>query len=105
VSQPVESLNTVKNVADDTTGDKVNRIMSFIAQKLRIGAENLRPEYTLDELGLDSLTSAEVVLGVEKLYGLRLNFEAASAAIDRHTTLSTFVELIASLIESARCPS
>jgi acyl carrier protein len=80
-------------------------IKSVIAVQLRVPMELLEDEFRLDELGLDSLTSAEVVLGVERRFGVRLALAESGSVFTRDTTLRDFVALLATELERAQCPS
>jgi len=83
--------------------DNIVSIHAVIAQKLRVTPDYLQQEFTLDEFGLDSLASAEVVLGVEKAFGIRIDFEAISASFSRDTKLSEFIAMIARIVEQSQC--
>lgn len=88
--------------ADSSHAEMLDTVTTVVSEKLRVDRELLTPEFTLDELGLDSLTSAEVVLAIEKKLGLKLDFEGAAVAFDRDTTLSQFVDLVVQLVQEAR---
>lgn len=83
--------------------EQVQSIKSVIADKLRVPADFLSDDFKLDEVGLDSLTSAEVVLGVEKRFGVRLDLSESVEPFTRDTTLSEFVGLLSGLLERALC--
>jgi acyl carrier protein len=77
----------------------VSIIKQVLAEKLRVSQDFLEDDFTLEELGLDSLTSAEVVLGVEKRLGVRIDVAALGDAMSRETTLGELVATMASMLE------
>ncbi|MEY4508036.1 MAG: Phosphopantetheine attachment site [Pseudomonadota bacterium] len=83
--------------------DNTQTIKTVIATKLRVPADFLSDDFKLDELGLDSLSSAEVVLGVEKHFGVRLDLTQSEQPFTRDTTLREFVALLVGLLERTRC--
>jgi acyl carrier protein len=77
----------------------VSIIKQVLAEKLQVSQDFLEDDFTLDELGLDSLTSAEVVLGVEKRIGVRLDVAALGDAMSGETTLGELIATMASMLE------
>lgn len=83
----------------------VATIKHVLAEKLRVSQAFLEDDFTLDELGLDSLTSAEIVLGVEKSTGVRLDLAALGERLSRDTKLVDLVTALANMLEQSRCPA
>lgn len=83
----------------------VTTIKQVLAEKLRVSASFLEDDFTLEELGLDSLTSAEVVLGVEKRTGVRLDLSALGERLSRDTKLADLVTAMADMLEQSPCPA
>jgi acyl carrier protein len=77
----------------------VSIIKQVLAEKLQVSQDFLEDDFTLDELGLDSLTSAEVVLGVEKRLGIRIDVAALGDAMAGETTLGELVATMARMLE------
>ena len=80
-------------------------IKQVLTDKLRVSQDFLDDDYTLEELGLDSLTSAEIVLGVEKRARTRLEVSALGERLSRDTKLGELIQAMAEMLESARCPA
>jgi acyl carrier protein len=80
-------------------------IRQVLADKLRVSREFLEDDFTLEELGLDSLTSAEIVLGVEKRAGVRLDLSELGDRLSRETKLGELIEAMASMLDHARGPA
>jgi acyl carrier protein len=80
-------------------------IRQVLADKLRVSRDFLEDDFTLEELGLDSLTSAEIVLGVEKRAGIRLDLGALGEHLSRETKLGELIATMASMLDHARGPA
>lgn len=80
-------------------------IKQVLSEKLRVSEDFLDDDFTLDELGLDSLTSAEVVLGVEKRLGVRIDVSALGETLTRETRLGELIGVMAGMLEEAPCPA
>jgi len=83
----------------------ISVIKQVLSEKLRVSEDFLDDEYTLDELGLDSLTSAEVVLGVETRLGVRIDVSALGESLTRETRLGELIQRMAGMLEAAACPT
>jgi acyl carrier protein len=83
----------------------VSIIKQVLADKLRVSQSFLEDDYTLEELGLDSLTSAEIVLGVEKRTGVRLELSELGEQLSRDTKLVELITAMADMLEQAQCPA
>jgi acyl carrier protein len=79
-------------------------VRQVLADKLRVSRDFLEDDFTLEELGLDSLTSAEIVLGVEKRAGIRLDLSTLSERLSRDTKLGELIATMASMLDHARGP-
>ncbi len=74
----------------------------MIATELRLSEELLDGDVTFEDLGLDSLTSVEVLLAIEKQ--LKCTLDAAQL-VETHspdTPLSVFISSIADTVAPAR---
>ncbi len=74
------------------------RIKSLIAAELRLPEELLDSEVTIEDLGFDSLTSAEVLLAIEKQLGCSLD---AASLVETLSPDTPVEELIRSAAEAA----
>ena len=60
--------------------DVSNRIAQIIAEQAMLDPEAIKPETTLDDLGLDSLALVEVVFGIEEAFDISVPFNANEPA-------------------------
>ena len=58
------------------TDDVGKRVARIIAGQAMLDPEAIRPETTLDDLGLDSLALVEVVFGIEEAFDISVPFNA-----------------------------
>ena len=58
------------------TDDVGKRVARIIAEQAMLDPEAIRPETTLDDLGLDSLALVEVVFGIEEAFDIAVPFNA-----------------------------
>ena len=56
--------------------DVSNRIAQIIAEQAMLDPEAIKPDTTLDDLGLDSLALVEVVFGIEEAFDISVPFNA-----------------------------
>jgi len=56
--------------------DVSNRVAQIIAEQAMLDPEAIKPETTLDDLGLDSLALVEVVFGIEEAFDISIPFNA-----------------------------
>ena len=56
--------------------DVAERVTRIIAEQALVDPEVVRPETTLDDLGLDSLALVEVVFGIEEAFDISVPFNA-----------------------------
>jgi acyl carrier protein len=56
--------------------DVSKRIAQIIAEQAMLDPEAIKPETTLDDLGLDSLALVEVVFGIEEAFDISVPFNA-----------------------------
>ena len=56
--------------------DVSNRVAQIIAEQAMLDPEAIKPETTLDDLGLDSLALVEVVFGIEEAFDISVPFNA-----------------------------
>jgi acyl carrier protein len=60
------------NMPDDVS----KRVAQIIAEQAMLDPEAIKPETTLDDLGLDSLALVEVVFGIEEAFDISVPFNA-----------------------------
>jgi len=60
------------NMSDDVS----KRVTQIIAEQAMLDPEAIKPETTLDDLGLDSLALVEVVFGIEEAFDISVPFNA-----------------------------
>jgi acyl carrier protein len=58
------------------TDDVSIRVAQIIAEQAMLDPEAIKPETTLDDLGLDSLALVEVVFGIEEAFDISVPFNA-----------------------------
>ena len=58
------------------TDDVSKRVTQIIAEQAMLDPEVIKPETTLDDLGLDSLALVEVVFGIEEAFDISVPFNA-----------------------------
>ena len=56
--------------------DVSQRVAQIIAEQAMLDPEAIKPETTLDDLGLDSLALVEVVFGIEEAFDISVPFNA-----------------------------
>ncbi len=56
--------------------DVSQRVAEIIAEQAMLDPEAIKPETTLDDLGLDSLALVEVVFGIEEAFDISVPFNA-----------------------------
>lgn len=81
--------------------DLKSEIKLLIAQKLDLGEEFLTDSMTMEELGFDSLTAAEVLVTVEKTLDRRIDMSTVAEKLTRDTTVTQLIEFI---LEEVREP-
>ncbi|MEL6198368.1 MAG: phosphopantetheine-binding protein [Pseudomonadota bacterium] len=59
-------------MSDDVT----DRVVAIIAEQAMVDAQEIKPETTIDDLGLDSLSLVEVVFGIEEAFDISVPFNA-----------------------------
>ena len=58
------------------TDDVAERVAQIIAEQAMLEPDAIKPETTLDELGLDSLALVEVIFGIEEAFDISVPFNA-----------------------------
>ena len=56
--------------------DVSKRVTQIIAEQAMLDPEAIKPETTLDDIGLDSLALVEVVFGIEEAFDISVPFNA-----------------------------
>jgi len=56
--------------------DVSRRVAQIIAEQAMVDPEAIKPETTLDDLGLDSLALVEVIFGIEEAFDISVPFNA-----------------------------
>ncbi len=62
------------------TDDVSARVVKIIAEQAMLDPDTIKPETTLDDLGLDSLAVVEVVFGLEETFDISVPFNANEPA-------------------------
>jgi acyl carrier protein len=62
------------------TDDVGKRVAQIIAEQAMLDPEAIKPDTTLDDLGLDSLALVEVVFGIEEAFDISVPFNANEPA-------------------------
>ncbi len=57
-------------------GSVEERVIEIIAEQAVLDAKNVAPEYTLGQLGIDSLGLAEIIFGIEENFDIQIDFNA-----------------------------
>ncbi len=60
--------------------DVQDKILSIIAREAAMEPAEVRPDMTLDELGLDSLGLVEMIFAIEETFGVSVPFNANEPA-------------------------
>jgi acyl carrier protein len=58
------------------TDDVSARVAQIIAEQAMLDPQDVKPDTTLDDLGLDSLALVEVVFGIEEAFDINVPFNA-----------------------------
>ncbi|WP_019544469.1 acyl carrier protein [Streptomyces sulphureus] len=80
-----------------------DRMIRLLAEQLGVDAEELRPEQTFRELGVDSLALVELVVAVEN--DLDLGFPAELDGVSRESTLGEACSVLEALAVPGRTPA
>ncbi len=70
-------------------------LAELLSEKYDVDSETIRPEATLTELGLDSLTVVELLFDVEDEFGIKVPEERAT-----FQTLAEAAALVGELVEA-----
>lgn len=74
-----------------------DELMDLIAEEALIERSRLRPQDTLEAMGMDSVDTVSVLFAVEEKYGIKLETEQLS----RQQTLGYLMDLVQSKAASA----
>jgi acyl carrier protein len=80
--------------------ERQTQIRDAIARELRVPPHCLKDSHTLEEMGLDSLASAEIVLAIEQMLKAPLDTSLIAASITRDTRLAELIAAIDAAVES-----
>lgn len=69
-------------------------IKDVIAHELGLPAGSVTAEMTIEELGLDSLAFAEVVVAIEKRFGRMIDTTQFAEGLDERTTVAELVIIL-----------
>jgi acyl carrier protein len=69
-------------------------IRSVIVGKLGLSDGAVKDEMTLEELGLDSLLAAEILIAIEQRLGSAVDASAISGMVGRDTPLGELIDLV-----------
>jgi acyl carrier protein len=78
-----------------------DRVLRVIATTKRIPKENVRPDSTFEELGIDSLDRLNILFDLESEFDIEINDEDAK----RVTNIHEMVEGITMLIDAKNAPA
>ncbi len=56
--------------------DLMNKIAEIIAEQAMVEADTIKPDTSIEELGLDSLALVEVVFGIEEAFDVSVPYNA-----------------------------
>ncbi|MFQ5566240.1 MAG: acyl carrier protein [Paracoccaceae bacterium] len=76
--------------------DVSERVTQIIAEQAMLDPEVIKPETTLDDLGLDSLALVEVVFGIEEAFDISVPFNANEPAASEFD-ISKVAHIVASV--------
>jgi acyl carrier protein len=74
-----------------------NRVVSEIAALTGISADELRPETTITEIGMDSLDGLQLLIELERVTGT----EIEEKDLKRFTTIQSIVDIVNQRIRAA----
>lgn len=88
--------------AEVTAADFEPRIKSLIAAELRLSEDLLDGDLTIEDLGFDSLTSAEVLLAIEKQLGCSLDAASLVETLSPDTPVQDLITSAATAAARSR---
>lgn len=71
----------------------LEKVAKIIAEQAMVDAETIKPETTVEELGLDSLALVEVVFGIEEAFDVSVPYNANDPG-DSDFKLDTVAEIV-----------
>ena len=77
--------------------DTYNRVVSEIAALTGLPADELRPETTIAEIGMDSLDGLQLLIELERVTGT----EIEEKDLQRFTTIQSIVDVVNQRIRAA----
>ena len=78
------------------------RIKSMIAAELRLDEEQLTGDLTLEDLGFDSLTSAEVLMAIEKRLGRAIGSARLMESFNEDTSIDEMIAVVAATAQASK---
>ena len=72
----------------------LEKVAEIIAEQAMVDADTIKPETTVEELGLDSLALVEVVFGIEEAFDVSVPYNANDPG-DSDFKLDTVSEIVA----------
>ena len=84
--------------------DITERVARIIAEQAMVDQEVIRPETTLEDLGLDSLGLVEVVFGIEEEFDVSVPFNANEPTESDFdiSSVGAIVEAVAKLVSEQK---
>ncbi|MEM7189499.1 MAG: phosphopantetheine-binding protein [Pseudomonadota bacterium] len=76
------------------TDDVATKVAEIIAEQALVDADTIKPETTVDDLGLDSLALVEVVFGIEEAFDISVPYNANDPS-ESDFKLGNFSEIVA----------
>ena len=73
--------------------DVAQKVAAIIAEQAMVEPETIKPETTVEDLGLDSLSLVEVVFGIEEAFDITVPYNANDPA-ESDFKLGNFGEIV-----------
>lgn len=74
-----------------------DRVIAIIAEQAVLDAADIRPEATLEDLGIDSLGLVEAIFAIEEAFDIAVPFNANEPAANAAFDISTVAAIIAAV--------
>ncbi|MCC6305825.1 MAG: acyl carrier protein [Rhodobacteraceae bacterium] len=74
-----------------------DRVIAIIAEQAVLDAADVRPEATLEDLGIDSLGLVEAIFAIEEAFDIAVPFNANEPAASAAFDISTVAAIIAAV--------
>jgi acyl carrier protein len=88
--------------ADRSTDTSYDRIRAIVASRLGIGPGHLEDDSRIEQLGLDSVALAEVLVAVAEFYAVEIAADEIAARVTPVMTLRDLIDAFCTSIERAQ---